>query len=219
MRCLLLILLALFETAQASQLELLRCVQELGAIRSDKNATLEFQVGLAVGSGQAPTRLGPVPVLYLANERGIYTFRLRAGQFNRLQVEIPHADPRRPPRRLFLTYLQSQIYGSRLQTIDWDAPPLGTSLSQFTLTTAFSTTTTEVQNQLVRLIQNELLNFSLLYRQGQLARADLLAGNLSFCRRLETGDQQLAQSLRQQVQELEMVSTAYRSTRQPASSP
>ena len=202
--------LIMVPVALASQVELLRCVEELKNIRGKDTTLLEFQAGIAIGSNATH--------LLLANERGVYAFALHRGRLNVLQVEIPNPDPRRKPRLLFLSYSQSEVYGSRVLTIDWDLPPQGRAPSQFHFKQPVNLMGALAERQFQQLIVEELKRIAELYRQGLLARADLLAGNLSLCRTLGVQDQKLAQWLNHQIGELEFVSAERRdSTRSPAS--
>jgi len=201
----------------ASQVELLRCVEELKTIRSEDTTTLEFQLGLAIGAtsfknSQQKSELN----LLVANERGVFAFPILRGKINYLQVEIPHPDPRRKPRLLFLAYSHSDVYGSRLLGIDWDLPPQGRAPSQYKTISNVGTVPSERQFQ--QLIAEELKRLSDLYRRGELGKADLLAGNLSLCRRLGSQDQKLSEWLNRQIGELELVSSEQKlGSRLPAS--
>ncbi len=195
--------------ALASPVELLRCAQELKQIRSTNQDRIELQAGLAIGYGGEH--------LLLANERGVYVFPARKGALNLIQVEVPDPDPRKLPRRLFLSFTNNQIFGKRLSTIDWDLPPLQNAPSQYIETHRL--TRLDGPYEFSKLIREELGDLLSRYHRGQISAAQLLAGNLSLCR--SSGRADVSKAITRQVAELELLSSTrgrFGSSRSPASS-
>lgn len=184
-------------TADASQIELLRCVQELKQIQSKENNRLELQAGLALGYGER--------YLLLATERSVYAYPVKKGTYQLYQMEVPNADPRKLSRRLFLSFSHSQVYGSRLKTIDWDQPPHELAPSQFSFTESLARV--DGQHEMLELINDELSEIIGLHRQGRLSRTALLDGNLSLCRGLSGARTNVAENIVKQISELEVAST------------
>lgn len=181
---------------------------ELKLILSDHNPSrLFYSGGLVLGSGRQRDQKGQDQVwLLMANERAAEAYLLGSGR-GRLSVEFPHPDPRHGRETVFIQYSHSDIFGPRLGHVQVANPPPPLAPSDYVATPALRIGEAKVLSQLLKLLAEDLTDIAKLFRQGRLARSDLLAGNLSLCRGLSVENEQIVQSIDQKVNELELAST------------
>ena len=195
MRALLLIFIA--SVSWASEVDLLRCAMELNQIET-RESTLDVQAGMVIAAGHIIRTKGPSSaVLILLNERGNFLLPLVSGRLNHLQVRLPDPDPRREDRDLYISYSQSEIFGSQLIAMSFDLPPNGYSFRSYSKVEIVRADATYSRWLMMKTIEKEIGRLQDKVQSGRLPRANLLAGNLSLCRGLKS------ENLNQQIADLE----------------
>lgn len=188
----------------AAEVDILRCAVEIQQIMSE-DSEFDLQSGMVFTDGNIIRNHGPsTPVLMILNERGTYLVPIQYGQVNRIALRLPDPDPRKIDRTLFVSFLQSEIHGSKLLLLSFDEPPKADVGQAYKRVELVPASFNYSRWMMLKRIGRELSRMQERFAKGQLSRAHLLSGNLSLCRGLNSASLELTLNLNRQIADLEV---------------
>lgn len=189
--------------AVAAEVDVFRCASEIHQIM-DSNSQMDSQSGMIFTHGNILRKAGPAtPVLMIVNERGTYLIPIQSGRLNRIVVNMPDPDPRKKNRNLYMSFSQSEVFGSKIIAMSFDVPPIESRGFAHLPVSILAASDKFSRWLILRTIESELQRMQDLYLSGQLNERHLLSGNLSLCRGLSSASLQQTLSLNRQIAELE----------------